>query len=111
MARDIQAYTKTCRKCQLCKTNSPKKYGQTPTKEAEPPIPWNRVNVDLIGPYCFGGKPTRAELVFGRQMLLPVKFTADWQAIQAKRQRRIEDSNARENASRIEHEYRIGVFY
>jgi hypothetical protein len=49
-----------------------------------------------------------AELEFGRHMLLPVKFTADWQAIQAKRQRRIEDSNARENASRIEHEYKIG---
>jgi hypothetical protein len=49
-----------------------------------------------------------AELVFARHMLLPVKFTADWQAIQAKRQRRIEDSNARENASRIEHEYKIG---
>jgi hypothetical protein len=45
---------------------------------------------------------------FRRHMLLPVKFTADWQAIQAKRQRRIEDSNARENASRIEHEYKIG---
>jgi transposase InsO family protein len=244
MARDIQAYTKTCRKCQLCKTNS-KKYGQMPTKEAEPPIPWNRVNVDLIGPYEVKLKGTRnkkiqlramtmidpttgwfevkeidaptadccqramddtwfnrypkpeyigfdngrefklvfeqmtknyglkaktgtsynpqsngviervhqvlgdmlrtfeleeqdldardpfgsflsaaayairstyhtvleaspAELVFGRHMLLPVKFTADWQAIQAKRQKRIEDSNARENASRIEHEYKIG---
>ena len=58
MARDIQAYTKTCRKCQLCKTNT-KKYGQMPTKEAEPPIPWNRVNVDLIGPYDVKVKGTR----------------------------------------------------
>ena len=244
MARDIQAYTKTCRKCQLCKTNT-KKYGQMPTKEAEPPIPWNRVNVDLIGPYDVKLKGTRnkkiqlramtmidpatgwfevkeidaptaeccqkamddawfnryprpeyigfdngrefksvfgqmtknyglktktgtsynpqsngviervhqvlgdmlrtfeleerdldtkdpfgsflsaaayairstyhtvleaspAELVFGRHMLLPVKFNADWQAIQAKRQKRMEDSNARENASRIELEYKIG---
>jgi hypothetical protein len=49
-----------------------------------------------------------AELVFGRHMLLPVKFNADWQAIQAKRQKRMEDSNAKENASRIEHEYKIG---
>jgi hypothetical protein len=49
-----------------------------------------------------------AELVFGRHMLLPVKFNADWQAIQAKRQKRMEDSNARENSSRIEHEYKIG---
>jgi hypothetical protein len=48
------------------------------------------------------------ELVFGRHMLLPVKFNADWQATQDKRQKRMEDSNARENASRIEYEYKIG---
>jgi Integrase zinc binding domain/RNase H-like domain found in reverse transcriptase len=67
MARDIQLYTKTCRKCQLCKSNS-KKYGQLPTKEAEPPIPWNRVNVGLIGPYDVKIKGTRNKKIQLRAM-------------------------------------------
>lgn len=40
----------TCRECQICKKVC-KKYMKLPIKEAEPPVPWNRVNVDMIGPY------------------------------------------------------------
>ena len=243
MRNDIRRHVRTCEKCQLCKTSS-KKYGKLPPKEAEPAIPWDRVNVDLVGPYpvkikgskkdihlramtmidpttgwfeirevdaptadCCqevfddtwlsryprpskigfdnGGefksvfrelcdnmglkkKPslsynpqsngiiervhqvlgnilrtmeleeeeldkkqpfepflsaaayairstyhttleaTPAELVFGRNMLLPVQFKADWEAIRARRQRLIVENNKRENASRLEHTYKVG---
>ena len=49
MREDIRAFVRTCPKCQLCKRQC-KKYGKLPLKQAEPPKPWNRVNVDMIGP-------------------------------------------------------------
>ena len=248
MRDHIRRYVQTCRECQLCKKNV-KKYGHLPPKEAEPAVPWNRVNVDLIGPYnvkvgpkdkdekkenlqlramtmidpatgwfeihaipqataeccmeafddqwlcryprpqylgCDGGsefkdvfqqmarnyglvlKPstpynpqgnsiverihqvvgdqlrtfeldeqelnthnpwspflsavafairstyhttleaTPAQLVFGRDMLLPIQFQADWAAIRERRQKVINQSNERENKKRIAHEYRVG---
>ena len=51
---------------------------------------------------------TPAELVFGRNMLLPVQFKADWDAIRQRRQALINKNNERENARRIEHEYKVG---
>jgi len=40
----------TCKACQICMKQR-KKYGNLPVKEVEATIPWNRVNIDLIGPY------------------------------------------------------------
>ena len=51
---------------------------------------------------------TPAELVFGRNMLLPVQFKADWQAIRARRQKIINENNERENSKRIEHTHKVG---
>ena len=243
MRNDIRDYVKSCRQCQLCK-GSTKKYGLLPAKKAEEPIPWNRVNVDLIGPYSIkvrgkqqpvtlramtmidpatgwfevvavdaptadacqramddtwinryprpkeigfdnGGEfkavfrqlcsnygmtqrpttshnpqansiiervhqvlgnmlrtfeleerelsgrdpygsflsaaayairstyhttleATPAELVFGRHMLLPIQFKANWEAIRARRQQVINENNARENSRRIAHTYKVG---
>jgi hypothetical protein len=50
MKQDVEMYTRTCHKCQLCKKTTAKKHGLLPEKEAEPSIPWNRVNLDMIGP-------------------------------------------------------------
>ena len=50
MDNDIQHYVKTCKTCQLTKKGK-NKYGHLPPKQAEPEIPWNRVNVDLMGPF------------------------------------------------------------
>ena len=41
-------------------------------------------------------------------MLLPVRFNADWARIKAKRQAEMQRSNARENRSRIPHDYTTG---
>ena len=48
--RQTQRHVSKCRQCQLCKGN-PKNYGHLPAKEAEPSVPWDRVNVDLTGPF------------------------------------------------------------
>ena len=49
MSKAIQEYVRTCPVCQRAKRTE-KKYGKLPLKIAEDPIPWQRVNVDLIGP-------------------------------------------------------------
>lgn len=49
-----------------------------------------------------------AQLVFQRDMFLPVKYVADWAQIRLNRQREINKSNTRENSSRIAHEYHRG---
>ena len=49
MQIDIEEYVKTCHACQLTKKQQ-KKYGHLPAKKAEV-TPWERVNVDQIGPY------------------------------------------------------------
>jgi hypothetical protein len=51
---------------------------------------------------------TPGQLVFGRDMILPTKFKADWAAIALRKQDIINKSNARENKKRIFHEYKIG---
>ena len=47
--QDVEKTVRTCRVCQIYKGPS-KKYGHLPLKQAENPIPWNRVHVDMIGP-------------------------------------------------------------
>ena len=50
LQKDVKRHVRTCKQCQLCKKQR-KRYGHLPPKEAENPTPWNRVNVDMIGPY------------------------------------------------------------
>ena len=51
---------------------------------------------------------TPAQLVYGRDMILPVQFKADWDAIKKRRQKTINQNNERENRSRIDHTYKVG---
>jgi hypothetical protein len=51
---------------------------------------------------------TPGKLLFGRDMVLPIKFMADWGAIEQQRQKEMGRTNRRENASRISHDYKIG---
>ena len=48
------------------------------------------------------------ELVFGRNMLLPVNAPADWEKVRQRKQKAIARSNRRENAKRAEHTYQKG---
>jgi hypothetical protein len=49
-----------------------------------------------------------AQLVFKRDMFLPVEYVADWTRIHINKQKEINRSNIRENSSRIPHEYQRG---
>ena len=53
-------------------------------------------------------KATPMQLVFGRDAFLNKKFRANWKNIRDLKQRRIAENNQRENAKRIEHEYKKG---
>ena len=49
MAEAIKGHVKRCKQCQLRKKGR-KAYGKLPPKEAEESVPWQRVNVDMMGP-------------------------------------------------------------
>eukprot|EP00980_Cylindrotheca_fusiformis_P024408 scaffold11874_cov59-Cylindrotheca_fusiformis.AAC.1 len=51
---------------------------------------------------------TPGQLVFGRDMILPIQFEANWEYIRQRKQKIIDENNKRENAKRKEHEYRVG---
>jgi hypothetical protein len=53
-------------------------------------------------------KATPGQLVFGREMVLPIKFMADWGSIEQQRQNEMGRNNRRQNASRISHDYKVG---
>jgi hypothetical protein len=149
--QEIQAQVRRqCPQCQLCK-GKPKDYGHLPAKQAEKSEPWNRVDVDCVGPlpvkthegktiylwaltmidpatgwfkvksldkepdsdivstamddtwFCRYPRPqiigygngavqlSSNQLVFGRDMVLPMRFkaTTNWEIIQARHQKEI----------------------
>ena len=51
---------------------------------------------------------TPGQFVFGRDMLLPIQIKTDWARIRQRKQDMINVNNRKENAKRIEHEYRVG---
>ncbi|MGH7954563.1 MAG: hypothetical protein ACREOZ_01230, partial [Gloeomargaritales cyanobacterium] len=51
---------------------------------------------------------TPGQLVFGRDMILPIPFNADWRVIHQRKQRLISASNRKENLKRTQHVYNIG---
>ena len=51
---------------------------------------------------------TPAQLVFGRDSILNIKFDANWKYINARRQAMIRKNNQSENAKRIAHQYKAG---
>ena len=51
---------------------------------------------------------TPGQLVFGRNMLLPIELKANWAYIALRKQQVINKSNSRENRKRIQHVYNVG---
>jgi len=51
---------------------------------------------------------TPCQLVFGRHVMLNVKFEADWQIIKQRKQRIIHQNNQKENNKRIPLQYKVG---
>jgi hypothetical protein len=48
------------------------------------------------------------QLVFGRDMILPILFNADWSQISDKKRKRQVENNERENRKRVKHVYKVG---
>jgi hypothetical protein len=51
---------------------------------------------------------TPGQLVYGRDMLLPIQFKANWGAIALRRKERIERDHIKENKTRIPYQYTVG---
>ena len=51
-----------------------------------------------------------AQLVFGRDMVLPLQFVAEWEYIRTRKQEAIDKSNLRENKKCVDWDYKIGDF-
>ena len=51
---------------------------------------------------------TPGQLVFGRDMLFDIDFTADWHQIYNRKQTLINKNNYRENSKRLDYEYNVG---
>ena len=66
----VHQYCKQCKKCQLCK-KSRKSYGHLPLKENISTKPWQRVDVDLIGPYKITDKDNKEYTLRALTMIDP----------------------------------------
>ena len=51
---------------------------------------------------------TPSQLVFGRDAITNTPFEADWEQIRVKKQKLIDQNNAREDAKRTPHTYKVG---
>ena len=51
---------------------------------------------------------TPGQLVFGRDMIFNIKHTANWEYIRQRKQNLINKNNKRENAGRINYDYKVG---
>jgi hypothetical protein len=68
MREGIALYVKTCCDCQVCKKKC-KKYCHLPPKAT---VPWNKVNVDLIGPLSIKTKSKKSIVLNALTMIDPV---------------------------------------
>jgi hypothetical protein len=51
---------------------------------------------------------TPGKMCFGRDMVLPINFVADWGATEQQSQKELVRKNNRDNSSRINHDYKVG---
>ena len=51
-----------------------------------------------------------AQLAFGQDMVIPATYLANWRHIRSRRKKSVLYDNARENKSRIDHDYNIGDY-
>jgi hypothetical protein len=63
------------------------------------------VSYALRSPYHQAHGHSPAQLIYGRDMFLPISVDIDWEAIKNRKQQKINKSNERENSSRVPHHY------
>lgn len=81
-------------------------------RELDPKDPWTEflsaAAFAIRATYHTTLQATPGQLVFGRDMILPMKIQADWQRIHERRQAEIIRNNNSENKGRLEHQYQVG---
>ena len=60
-----------------------------------------------FGIICTTLQATPAQLLFSRDMLLNIKFLADWESIWLRKQNQVDTNTVRENRLRVEHDYAV----
>ena len=74
--------------------------------------PWSEVLASIAyvirSTYHTTLKATPAQLVFGRDMVQPVTYVAEWKLIRNRKQTLIDKNNIRENSTRVEFDYIVG---
>ena len=48
------------------------------------------------------------QLVFGRDIIIPIKHKVDWELIHQINKTQINKDNIRENGNRVDHDYKVG---
>ena len=70
--------------------------------------PWSELVASVVWAICSKHhttlQATPGQLVFGRDILLNLKFVADWEAIRVRNQKDVDKKNSRENSLRIHHD-------
>ena len=73
--------------------------------------PWSDILASVAWAICSTHhstlKASPAQLVFNRDMLLNIKFIADWETIRLRKQKDVDRNNERENSLRVDHDYHI----
>ena len=62
----------------------------------------------MRGTYHTTLQATPAQLVFGRDMIYPIEYVAEWDVLRKNKTKIIKKNNARENSRRIDFDYRVG---
>ena len=74
--------------------------------------PWSEVLASVAyairSTYHTTLEATPAQLVFGRDMIYPITYVAEWDLIQKRKQKHIDKNNLCENSTRVEHDYAVG---
>ena len=82
--------------------------GREMTEESSLEPVFTRIAYAIRCAYHTTLQATPGQLVFGRDMILPIQFRADWTQIQLRKQSEINRSNRKENSKRIAHDYSVG---
>ena len=80
--------------------------------QLKPVDPWSEVLASVAyairSTYHTTLQATPAQLVFGRDMIYPIQYIAEWDLIRQRKQKLIDKNNQSENAKRVEYDYIVG---
>ena len=74
--------------------------------------PWSdvlaSVGWEIRSPYHTTLEASPAQLIYGRDMIFPLQYKAEWEFLRTRKQDSINKSNRRENNKRVEWTYKVG---